>query len=193
MAHSPHVVRTINYLAANFRIMRKVAHEKPTVVCAHESEEALDEKVYEKIVKDFDHKLDKMMKDLDESQNYIESRIDALKIDHIIETTAATAAEKVGDKLADQYVKAEHLMMILEPIGAQTVALMAADLAPKLDLLTADVNRKIKTVEANLGDVEKEVTEKLIILQRDLETMIMDCCAGSDDDDSDDESDEGPG
>ena len=79
MAHSPHVV--LNFLAANLRIMRKVDHEKPIEVCAHE--EALDEKAYETIVKDFDHKLSKMMKDLDESQNYIESKIDLWSCFHV--------------------------------------------------------------------------------------------------------------
>ena len=126
------------------------------------------------------------MKDLDESQNYIES-----KIDHIIETTAATAAEKVEDKLADQYVKAEYLLMMLKPTSAQTVTLVAADLAPKLDLLTAKidennlamdgVDRKIKTVEEHLEMVKEYAMQT--------RHEFMEYCAGSDDDEEDGASD----
>ena len=104
--------------------------------------------------------------------------------------------------------------MMLKPMSAQTVTLVAADLAPKLDLLTAkidennkamnDVDRKIETAEERHGAVEEEVTEKLMMFQRDLMRIkdfanqtrheVMDYLAGSDDDDSDDDSDEeGPG
>ena len=106
---APPYAKAVSYIAMQLRLQRKtqrkVAHEKPT-------DEALDEKAYEMIVKDFDHKLDKMMKDLDESQNYIESRIDALNMDQfvkveyierIIETACTRTAGQIGDGLAKQF------------------------------------------------------------------------------------------
>ena len=103
---------------------------------------------------------------------------------------------------------------MLKAMSAQTVTSMAADLAPKFDLMTArivennkainDVDKKIETPEKRLGAVEEDVTEKLIIFQKDLMRIkdfanqtrheVMDYFAGSDDDDSDDDSDDdGPG
>ena len=68
------------------------------------------------------------------------------------------------------------MLMMSKAMSAQTVTSVAADRAPKLDLLTSkidennkamnshmdDVDRKLKIVEEQLGDVEEEVIEKLI-------------------------------
>ena len=86
--------------------------------------------------------------------------------------------------------------MMLKPMSAQTVALVAADLAPKLDLLTAkidennmsmdDLDKKIQTVEEDLDEVKEYAMQT--------RQEFRDYCAGSDDDDSDDDSDDdGPG
>ena len=82
----------------------------------------------------------------------------------------------------------ENMLMMLKAMSAQTVTSVAADFAPKLDLLTSkidennkamhshmdDVVRKLKIVEEQLGDVEEEVIEKLFF-QRNLDHIQCRC------------------
>ena len=77
-----------------------------------------DEKTYDQLVKDFDMKIQKLVKDLDESHNYLEKKLqdltswvatlettaDATVLFGMLEKTAEKTAEKMTDKITEKRI-----------------------------------------------------------------------------------------